>query len=172
MAGAFYLLSIVTGLSAALVGSGHAVYFDTANLIGTACYIAVTIILYGIFKPVNKGLSLLAALFGIAGCVLLPFDFLNLAKLPINPMVFFGGYCLLLGYLILRSDFMPSFVGVLMALTGLGWLTFISPQLAHHTARYVMSLGLLGEGSLTVWLLAMGVNNQRWNQQALRSVRI
>jgi hypothetical protein len=26
--------------------------------------------------------------------------------------------------------------------------------------------GLIGEGSLTAWLLAKGVNAQRWNQQA------
>jgi hypothetical protein len=58
----------------------------------------------------------------------------------------------------------------LIALTGLGWLTFISKPLADHTSRYVMALGLLGEGSLTLWLLAMGVNTERWREQAMRPV--
>jgi hypothetical protein len=170
LAGALYLLSIVTGLTGALVGSGHESLADAANLTGIVCYIAVTLILYGIFKPVNKILSLLAALFSLMGCVLLPLTQMHLATLPINPMVCFGVYCLLIGYLIIRSEFMPRVVGVLMALTGLGWLTFISRPLADHTSRYVMALGLLGEGSLTLWLLAMGVNTERWREQAMRPV--
>jgi hypothetical protein len=29
-----------------------------------------------------------------------------------------------------------------------------------------MAPGILGEAALTVWLLAVGVNAQRWNEQA------
>jgi hypothetical protein len=36
-------------------------YGDTVNLIGCALYLALTQLLYSIFKPVNKNLSLLAA---------------------------------------------------------------------------------------------------------------
>jgi hypothetical protein len=81
LAGALYLLSIVTGLTGALVGSGHESLADAANLTGIVCYIAVTLILYGIFKPVNKILSLLAALFSLMGCVLLPLTQMHLATL-------------------------------------------------------------------------------------------
>ena len=42
-------------------------------------------------------------------------------------LVFFGFFCLLIGYLIFKSDFLPRILGVLMALAGLGWLTFLSP---------------------------------------------
>jgi hypothetical protein len=169
MAGVLYLLSIITGLSAALAGRGHALFANAANLAGAVCYIAVTLLLYAIFKPVNRTLSLLAAIFSLAGCVLLPVDMLKLVTLPFNPMIFFGGYCLLLGYLILRSTFMPHFLGVLMGLAGLGWLTFLSPTFGSHMFRYTMYTGLLGEGALTLWLLLMGVNAERWKHQALRS---
>jgi hypothetical protein len=50
-------------------------------------------------------------------------------------LVFFGVYCLLIGYLIFRST-------------------------------YNLASGILGEGSVCLWLLAIGVNVQRWKQQA------
>ena len=50
----------------------------------------------------------------------------------INSLVFFGFYCLLIGYLIFRSAFLPRILSALMAFAGFGWLTFLSPALAHH----------------------------------------
>jgi hypothetical protein len=81
-------------------------------------------------------------------------------------VVFFGVYCLLLGYLIFRSVFLPRILGVGMALAGLGWLTFLSPPLANHLSPYNLVLGFLAELSLMLWLLVMGVNVQRWKEQA------
>ena len=57
-------------------------------------------------------------------------------------------------------------LGVLMAFAGLGWLTFLSPRLADYLSPYIRFPGLLGEGSLTLWLLVIGVNVQRWKEQA------
>jgi len=73
-------------------------------------------------------------------------------------IVFFGIYCVLLGYLIYKSRFLPRVIGVLMAIAGLGWLTFLYPPLSSALWPYIAIPGLLGEGSLTVWLLVKGVN--------------
>jgi hypothetical protein len=81
-------------------------------------------------------------------------------------IVFFGFYCLLIGYLIFRSTFLPRAIGVLMALAGLGYLTFLYPPLEYALSLYLQVPGLLGEGSLTLWLLVVGVNAQRWKEQA------
>jgi hypothetical protein len=81
-------------------------------------------------------------------------------------LVFFGFYCLLIGYLIFRSGFLPRVLGVLMALAGLGWLTFLSPPLANHLSPFILVLGFLAELALCLWLLVMGVNVQRWKEQA------
>jgi Domain of unknown function (DUF4386) len=81
-------------------------------------------------------------------------------------LVFFGVHCLLIGCLIFRSAFLPRILGLLMAFAGFGWLTFLWPPLAHHLSPYVLLPGLFGEGSLTVWLLVIGVNAQRWEEQA------
>jgi hypothetical protein len=80
--------------------------------------------------------------------------------------VFFGVYCLLIGYLIFRSAFLPRTLGILMALAGLGWLAFLSPSFANHLSPYNLILGVLAELSLCLWLLVMGVNVQRWKEQA------
>jgi Domain of unknown function (DUF4386) len=81
-------------------------------------------------------------------------------------LVFFGFYCLLIGYLIFRSTFLPRLLGAGMMFAGLGWLTFLFPPLAGYLSPYILLPGLLGEGSLTLWLLAFGVNDQRWKEQA------
>lgn len=97
----------------------------------------------------------------------LAFLFLKLHAQASNiSLVFFGFYCLLIGYLTFRSTFLPRALGVLMVIGGLGWLTFLSPPLAKALYPYTLAPGILGEGALTVWLLVMGVNVQRWTEQA------
>src|SRR5713101_6827797 len=168
------------------------------GLIATACYVTVTALFYGLFKPVNRTLSLLAAFFSLVGCAILAFAslfriaplvvlgggqylsvfkveqlralaflFLKLYGQAVNIcFVFFGVYCLQIGYLIFRSAFLPRILGVLMAFAGLGWLTFLSPPLANYLSPYIFAPGILGEGSLTLWLLVIGINEQQWKEQA------
>ena len=66
LAGVFYLLTIVVGVFAAFVPSRQ--LSDACNLIGTAFYVIVTVLLYLILKPVNPALSLIAGLISLAGC--------------------------------------------------------------------------------------------------------
>ena len=44
-----------------------------ASLIATALYITVTVLFYGLFKPVNKTVALLAAFLSLVGCALQAF---------------------------------------------------------------------------------------------------
>lgn len=218
ISGALYLAEMLTGAFAIVfVGgrlfvSGDAAATATAilaheslfrsgfaaNLLQFACYIGVTGLFYDLFRPVNRGLSLLAAFFSIVGCTLgavsclfelaplavlrgakyltvfnveqlqaLGLTFLKLYAQAFDiSFVFFGFYCLLIGCLIFRSTFLPRILGAGMALAGLCWLTFLWPPLAHALSPYTLALGILGEGSLTLWLLVFGVNAQRWKEQA------
>ena len=70
--------------------------------------------------------------------------------------------------MILRSTFLPRILGGLIIFAGLGWLTNLAPPLANYLYPYNLLPGLIGEGSLTVWLLVVGLNTQRWNEQALK----
>jgi hypothetical protein len=163
IAGVFYLLTIITGAGAVFVAAP----LRSALLLGsTGCYITVTVLFYGLFRPVSRNISAVAAVFSLVGCSVSLLGFLHLDWPGLNPLVFFGCYCLVIGYLILRSTFLPRILGALMAFGGLGWLTFISPALSNSLSPYNMGPGVLGETALTLWLLAMGVNVGRWNQQA------
>ena len=202
--GEFFLKGIVADGDAAATANNllaHRPLFRlglATGLIATASYIAVTALFYGLFKPVNRSLSLLAAFFGLVGCSITAFGSLfqlaplvvlggapylrvfNLEQLQalalmflkLNDqsanicLVFFGFYDLLIGYLIFRSAFLPRVLGVLMALAGLGWLTFLYPPLANSLSPYVLVLGFLAELLLMLWLLVKGVNVQRWKEQA------
>ena len=169
IAGVFYLLTILTGAFAAIASGKFLMFADAATLAATACYIVVTLLFYGIFRPVDSSLSLIAAVFSLVGCglgVLSVFHLVPSYIKSVNPLVLFGCYCVLIGYLIFRSTFLPRVLGVLMAVGGLGWLTFASAELADYLSPYNLAPGILGEGALTVWLLAKGVNAQRWQEQA------
>lgn len=79
--------------------------------------------------------------------------------------VFFGLYMMLLGYLIVRSGFLPRTLGALMALGGLGFLTngfaiFLLPTLVARFPDTGM-LGGIAELSLSLWLMARGVKEGR-----------
>jgi hypothetical protein len=165
IAGVFYLITFVAGSASLALTNGKLAVDLTAN----AAYLGVTILFYQIFRPVNKNLSMLAALFSLAGIANGTLLALH-RPTSINPLVFFGFYCLLIGYLIIRSTFLPRILGVLMAFGGLGWLTFMSPSLSHSLYPYNLAPGIFGEGALTLWLLAFGLNEQRWKEQDASNV--
>lgn len=165
IAGGFYLVTFVAGSLALVWANGRI----AANLIATAAYLGVTLLFYDLFKPVSQRLSLLAAIFSLFGCVDGALESFHVAPFSINSLAFFGFYCLLIGYLILRSTFLPRMLGPLMMAGGLGWLTFLFPRLAQSLSPYNLAPGILGEGALTLWLLLMGVNTQGWTEQAARS---
>lgn len=162
MAGVFYALTFVTGGTALFVRGKAGLI---AGLVAGACYVAVTLLFYGIFKPVNRSVSLLAAIVSLLGCAIGPLGRLHLVPFHVNPLVFFGVYCLLIGALVFKSTFLPRALGVLMAAGGLGWLTFVSPELAKRLSPFNFLPGIVGEGALTVWLLAKGVDVARWKDQ-------
>ena len=64
-AGALYVITIVAGTLALVAPGGRMV----ANLVAAASYVAVTILFYFVFEPVNRTLSLTAALVSLTGCV-------------------------------------------------------------------------------------------------------
>lgn len=164
--GVVYLLYFLTAIFAEFLnGRSLVVYSNAANLVAYAFYLALTLLFYFMFKPVNKYLSVIAALCSLAGCAIGAFALFYSAASQINPLLFFGPYCLMIGYLIFRSFFLPRILGVLMALAGVGWLVFLSP-LANYLSTYIEVLGIVAEGSLMLWLIVMGVNNQRWQDQA------
>lgn len=168
VAALFYLINIISGsLALVFIGRKLALYAHAANLTATISYVIVTVLFYSIFRPVNRRVSLLAAISSLMGCAVGAMNSFRPGTLPVNALVFFGVYCVLIGYLISKSTFLPRVLSVLMVIGGLGWLTFLSGSLANALTPYNMAPGILAETLLTVWLLIPGVNGQRWKEQAL-----
>jgi len=163
--------------------SGAATATPAKMIITLACDIGVALILFQLLKPVSRTLSLLAALFRLIFVAVMAANSLNyfglvdLFKSAHSSAAFntgygialvpFGVHCLLIGRLIFKSIFLPRILGVLIALAGLGYLTFLWPPFGSHLFfPYIVIPGVLGEGSLTLWLIVIGVNARRWMEQA------
>ncbi len=166
--GVLYLLNMLTGIAAMVLlsrkmqGAG-----DTMNLIAAVLYTGVTLLLWHLFYSAQAWISSLAALVSLLGCWL-PLARYQALDLPIHvtSFIFFGLYCLLLAYLILKSTLMSKVVGVLMACAGVAWLTTMSLGLTRVLGPLPLSVGLIGEGSLILYLLVWGVRDQQGPKQA------
>jgi hypothetical protein len=167
LTGGVYLIYFLTAILAQILVSRKLVMAgDAVNLIAYAFYVALTLLLYVLFRPVSRSISLVAAVFSLAGCVMGVLDVFHRAPAGVSALWFFGPYCVLLGYLILRSRFLPRVIGVVMVLAGMGWLGYLWPPVQQHLALVIEGLGVLAEASLMLWLLVKGVDKERWVEQA------
>jgi len=85
-------------------------------------------------------------------------------------LLFFGCFCLIVGYLIFRSGYLPKPIGVLMQIAGLSYLTnsfalILSPAVANRLFPAILLPAFVGEASLCLWLLVKGVNVPKWQEQ-------
>jgi hypothetical protein len=219
MAGIFYLLTILTRMFVEIYVRNRLVVPDDpaatatnilaheplwwwafgGDILAFASYIALTALLYELFKPVNRSLSLVAAFFGLVASVVqaisslfhlaplvllggapylrvfsveqlqaLALVFLRLRAAAYHTigLVFFGLYLLLVGILILKSTFLPRILGGLLVLAGLSYVLFLLPPLVRSLQPYILVFPGVGQISLCLWLLVVGVNLQRWKGQA------
>jgi hypothetical protein len=85
-------------------------------------------------------------------------------------LIFFGFTCLVNGYLIFRSGYLPKFVGILMQIAGLSYLVacfaaLFAPAFADLITPAILLPPLIGESSFCLWLLLKGVNNAKWQER-------
>jgi len=128
-------------------------------------------------------LFLLGALFALGRAEYLgafePKQLAALARLSIRlhsygfgiALLFFGCVCLVLGYLIFRSSYLPKTVGVLMQIAGWSYLAnsfamILAPSVANRIFPAILIPPFVGEASLCLWLLVKGVNVEKWTARA------
>lgn len=85
-------------------------------------------------------------------------------------LIFFGVACLVRGYLIFRSGYLPKALGVLISVAGLSYLInsfalLLAPAFAASIFPAVLVPAFVGELSLCLWLIVKGVNLERWQQR-------
>src|ERR1700691_965071 len=164
LAGALNFFSLVTAALSELCVRGRLNYLGGyIAILGMA---VVTLLLYGIFRPVNRILALLAAFISLVG---LACEALRWQPQGLNVAVAINGFsCLVIGYLIFKSPFLPRILGPLMAFAGVAWLTFLSNPLVNYLSPYNLASGVLGQAVVMLLVRVMGVSVQRWQEQAGR----
>ena len=86
-------------------------------------------------------------------------------------LIFFGFECLVLGYLIFKSGYLPRILGVLMQIAGLSYLTnsfalLLAPTLATMLFPGILVPAFIAEASFCLWLIVKGVNVPKWEEKA------
>lgn len=167
-----------------------------ADLINFIVGLPCVLIIYFLFKRVNKLLLQIALAFVIIQTAVIAINLLNqispllalsnetylntfqpnqlatLSLLSLNiqiqgyaiGLVFFGFYCLLVGYIIFKSQMVPKFLGILYIISGLGYLVnsfvmFLSKGFSNPVFTYVAIPIFIGELSFCLWLLIKGVKS-------------
>jgi len=83
-------------------------------------------------------------------------------------LVFFGFYCLIVGYVIFKSEFLPKIFGILYAITGLCYLVnsftmFLSKGFENPLFVHLAIPIFIGELSLCLWMLVKGIDTSKMN---------
>lgn len=139
------LLAAFFGLvSTATFGAAELSYFSSTLVLRDADYLRA-------FSPDQRNTLALLSIktYGLGGGVF---------------MVFYGVASLIRGCLIFRSGYLPKFLGVLLALAGLGFVTrnFLLVLVPRYGSDLFLLPMFLAAASLTVWLLAKGVDVRKW----------
>lgn len=214
-AGVLYLIIILTGLfSEMFVRSGMIFPGNAAataeniransflfrigfvsDLVMVMSDVGVAVLFYLLLKPVNPGLSMVAASFRLAQATVIGINLLNyympllilgeanhlqsftseqtnvLVLLFLNAHsygylisgVFFGISCVILGYLIFKAEFFPRWLGILIVGAGISYLidclvNFLLPEFTSSSEILVMTVAVVSELSLCIYLLVKGIN--------------
>ena len=168
------------------------------SLMTVPFHLVWAVLFNGLFRPVNRNVSLLAAFVMLMACMMWTLSSLlylapllvlqgKIALSALTPeqmqavvlmllklnalaydigLVFFGFWYVLIGYLIVRSIFLPRMIGALGVLAGCGYLTLLWQPLAHYLYPYNLALAGPGEISLLLWLMVKGVNARKWKETA------
>ena len=139
-------------------------------LIILALDVVVALALYVVLKPVNKSLSLLAAVFRLLYTAIMGISLLALVLLFIDAYsyglliayIFFISHLFVLGYVVFKSGYIPRSLGVLLIIASFSYIItlyghfFIPKELYDPLYMIAMLPATISEISLGLWLLLKG----------------
>jgi hypothetical protein len=82
-------------------------------------------------------------------------------------LIFFGVECLVVGYLIIRSSYLPATLGVMMQIAGVCYVinsfaVVVYPPIGSRLFPFILLPPFVAELSLALWLLVKGVDLSKW----------
>jgi hypothetical protein len=154
-----------------------------ADLVAYACFLLVGIALYALFRDVHRTAAIAMLTMNAVSVALQSVNLVNhagatlaaqrgsdeLAVLFLDlhgvgyliAQVFFGGWLIPLGYLVVRSGMLPRLFGYALMVGGAGYLLGLGVELVAPDAdAAALALGMLGgvcEIAFLLWLLVKGV---------------
>ena len=164
-------------------------------LLSQVIFIVVALALYKVLKPVNKNMAVLMVVFSLVGTPITMFNelnqlavllvlhsaaftpdqghalmslFLDLHALGLEIAgIFWGLWLFPMGYLVVKSGFLPRIIGVLLMIGCFGYLidssaALLLPNVTVNVGLYTGWVELL----LPLWLLIRGVNVEQWKKRA------
>lgn len=169
-----------------------------ADTIMALADVGLAVVLYVLLRPVSRPLALMAMAFRLVQAAVLGANLLNQSAvilllsdtgLAFDPsardslallfaqghsfgydigLLFFGVNCLVTGYLVYVSGFLPRVIGALVVATGpvylIGsYLRFVAPPAA-EVFQMMYLLPVIAESAFCLWLLIRGVHAERWSQ--------
>lgn len=167
-AGVAYVLYFVVAIVGVVLARGDmtalargqaAAPATAAWVASTAIYGVLVVLLARLVWDVDPRIALAAVAAGLVGCVIQSAaSLLGLGREgPIAGLFFFGIFMVLYGSLIIRSTAVPSFIGIMFIIAGLGWCAPVVPGFpAAALGAVVQGFGGLTEIVLAAWLLIRG----------------
>lgn len=124
-------------------------------------------------------LQLLEALFPVGGAEYLksftPEQLYAIANMTLKShglgfgicLLMFGPFFILTGYLIIKSGYFPKLIGILYLIPGVSYfvssfVVILAPQFGEKYYFFMAGPALIGELSLSLWLILKGVNLDKW----------
>jgi hypothetical protein len=68
-------------------------------------------------------------------------------------VLLFAVFDFLIGFLIVKSEVVPSVLGIFMMAAGVCWITILWPPLAVALRPVILPIGALAEGVLMLWFI-------------------
>ena len=155
------------------------------DLVNVVCFLVLALVLYGLLKPVSAKAALAMLVFNAVSVAVMTANLANhlaalqaatsgddaLAMLFLDlhaqgylvAGTFFGLWLLLLGYLLLRSGYVPRALGALVMVGSFGYVAdlvanVLVPTVAETLTPVTVLPAALAEMSLVLWLLVKGLN--------------
>ena len=137
------------------------------RLLGTAGFAMAQVLSFAVLSVVTRsGVSASPAPLELDEIVRLLID-VSRSSQSVFTMFYGVGSCLV-GYLIYRSGFLPRWIGVLVAVSGVGFVfrTFSCVLVPSYSSPLLAAPAGIAWVTFTLWLLIKGIDVPRWREAA------